>query len=78
MSVSLESYTIEEDAGQGFDLVVSIKLKQYKSFGTKVLKIEKPKEPEKTTEPPKATVETPRPAETAPEHQESSGTSGSG
>ena len=38
-TVSLESYTIKETAKDGFDLVVSIKLKQYKSFGTKIVKV---------------------------------------
>ena len=37
--VSLESYEIKEDAKQGFDVVVSIKLKQYKGFGTKTYKV---------------------------------------
>lgn len=36
MTVSLESYTIKEDAkGNGFDTEVSIKLKQYRDYGTK-------------------------------------------
>jgi hypothetical protein len=39
MKVSLESYDIKEDAGQGFDVVVSIKLKQYKDFGTKTCNV---------------------------------------
>lgn len=39
MTVSLESYTIKEDVKQGFDLLVSFKLKQYRTFGTKVLKV---------------------------------------
>jgi LysM repeat protein len=39
MTVSLESYTIKEDAKQGFDLVVSFKLKQYRPFGTKIVKV---------------------------------------
>ena len=39
MMVSLETYTIKEDAREGFDLVVSFKLKQYKQFGTKVVKV---------------------------------------
>lgn len=36
MKVSLEDYTIKEDAKQGFDIVVSIKLKQFKDYGTKI------------------------------------------
>ena len=39
MKVSLEDYTIKEDAKQGFDVTVSIKLKQYKDFGTKIVKV---------------------------------------
>lgn len=35
MKVSLEDYTIKEDSKEGFDVVVSIKLKQYKEYGTK-------------------------------------------
>ncbi len=37
--VSLESYTIKEDVKQGFDVMVSITLKQYKSYGTKIVKV---------------------------------------
>lgn len=40
MKVSLEDYSIKEDVKEGFDLVVSIKLKQYRNFGTKTIKIE--------------------------------------
>lgn len=49
MTVSLESYTIKEDAKQGFDLVVSFKLKQYKSFGTKIIKVSNKKATSTTT-----------------------------
>lgn len=46
IKVSLEDYTIKEDAKQGMDVVVSIKLKQYKDYGTKTcnvtIKQEKP------------------------------------
>lgn len=49
MTCSMESYTIKEDASQGFDVVVSIKLKQYREYGTKILKVKKNKK--------KATVE---------------------
>lgn len=35
MKVSLEDYTISEDAGEGFDTMVSINLKQYRDYGTK-------------------------------------------
>ena len=39
MKVSLEEYTIEEDAGEGFDIIVSVQLKQYREYGTKVCSI---------------------------------------
>ncbi len=39
MKVSLESYDIKEDIAQGFDVTVSVKLKQYKEYGTKTCKI---------------------------------------
>lgn len=35
MKVTLEDYTIIEDASNGQDIVVSVRLLQYKSFGTK-------------------------------------------
>lgn len=35
MNVSLEDYKIKEDEKQGFDVLVSVKLKQYKEYGTK-------------------------------------------
>lgn len=56
MKVSLESYTIKEDANNGIDVVVAIKLKQYKEFSTKVCTIEN------TT----ATVEQVRESSTSP------------
>lgn len=37
MTVSLEDYSIEEDAEEGFDVKVSINLKQFRPFGTKKL-----------------------------------------
>lgn len=43
MKVSLEDYSIKEDNKEGFDVVVSIKLKQYKDFGTKTCKVVKNK-----------------------------------
>ena len=39
MTVSMESYTIKEESKQGFDSVVSFKLKQYRPFGTKNVKV---------------------------------------
>lgn len=39
IKVSLEEYTISEDAGEGFDIKVSFTLKQYVDYGTKTVKI---------------------------------------
>lgn len=39
MKVTLEEYTIKEDAGEGFDVIVTIKLKQYREYATKTMKI---------------------------------------
>lgn len=39
ITVSLESYTLNEQYNEGFDLIVSFKLKQYKQFGTKTLQV---------------------------------------
>lgn len=60
MTVSLEDYEIKEDAENGFDVMVSIKLKQYRAYGTKKLNIKS------TTDTPlkKATVEKQRPSPT--------------
>lgn len=37
MKVALEDYTITEDAKEGIDLIISVKLKQYRNFGTKAV-----------------------------------------
>ena len=39
MKVSMEDYAIAEDAGDGFDLRVKIRLKQYREYGTKTVEI---------------------------------------
>ena len=39
IKVSLEDYSIAEDAKDGFDLTVKIKLKQYRDYGTKTVNI---------------------------------------
>ncbi|MCM1545202.1 MAG: LysM peptidoglycan-binding domain-containing protein [Ruminococcus sp.] len=61
MKVSLESYTIIEQALDGFDLTVKFKLKQYRDYGTKTVKLSANKN-KKTT----ATVKKKRSADTAP------------
>lgn len=62
IKVSLEDYTISEDAEEGFDVKVSIKLKQYKDYSTKTVQITIKQE-----RPRPVVVQTPsRPATTAP------------
>ena len=39
MTVTLESYSIEEDASEGFDLTIPVTLKQYVDYGTKEVEI---------------------------------------
>ena len=39
MKVLLEDYTITEDAKTGFDVTVSVKLKQYREYATKTMQI---------------------------------------
>lgn len=39
IKVSMEDYSITEDAKDGFDLTVKIKLKQYRNYGTKTINI---------------------------------------
>lgn len=39
IKVSLEDYQIEDDANDGFDVRVSIRLKQYRDYGTKVCEL---------------------------------------
>lgn len=66
MKVSLEEYTPTDDAKQGFDVKVSIKLKQYRDYGTKTCnitfastkpKIAAPKPARQTTNSPAPKVE---------------------
>lgn len=60
MKVSLESYDIKEEAKQGFDVIVSVKLKQYREYGTKTCTIST--ESNKTT----ASVQNTRPTDNSP------------
>lgn len=39
LKVTLEDYKITEDAKEGFDLIVKIKLKQWRNYGTKTVKL---------------------------------------
>lgn len=42
IKVTLEDYKIIDDSANGFDIIVDITLKQYKAYGTKVVKISIP------------------------------------
>jgi LysM repeat protein len=57
IKVSLEEYKIKEDAKDGFDITVSLDLKQYKEYGTKTVNIIGNQ----------GTKETPRSTENAPD-----------
>ena len=56
MKVSLEDYTVSEDATDGFDVTVSINLKQYIDYATKKVTVTKPDNSSKST----LKTETPR------------------
>jgi LysM repeat protein len=55
MKVSLESYTIKESVDNGFDVLVSVSLKQYRDYGTKTCDVKL------DTEKPTASVKKDRP-----------------
>ncbi|MGE7977367.1 LysM peptidoglycan-binding domain-containing protein [Psychrobacillus sp. NPDC093200] len=63
IKVSLEDYSIEEDAENGFDITVPITLKQYREYGTKVIQVKKAKsakaKPVATAVKKRATTKTP-------------------
>lgn len=58
MKVSLEDYKPVEDASEGFDVIVSITLKQYRKFATKTCKIKKKGSSKKKSASTKTTRET--------------------
>lgn len=60
MKVSMEDYKITEQAKDGFDLTVKIKLKQYRDYGTKTVNIKI------AASKPKATVQKTRSTESKP------------
>lgn len=64
MKVSLEDYTLTEDHQYGFDVVVKIKLKQWRNYGTKTVNIKV--DSSKPSSPPAATPTQDRPTETSP------------
>jgi LysM repeat protein len=63
IKVSVEDYTITDDVGEGFDLTVKLKLKQWRSYGTQTVTIQQPATETKTAT---ATTETARETENSP------------
>jgi nucleoid-associated protein YgaU len=63
MRVTLEDYTITEDAKNGFDFTIKVKLKQYREYKTKTAKIKVVKDkPKASTEKTRETDNAPQPA----------------
>lgn len=62
--VSVEDYTIEENAGNGLDLSVEVKLKQYRSYSTKIVTV---KNTVNHNDSKTVSVQQTRPATTAPQ-----------
>jgi len=60
MKVSMEDYKVKEDSKEGFDLLATITLKQFRDYGTKTANVTF------TQSKPKATVQATRPAESSP------------
>jgi LysM repeat protein len=66
LKVSLEDYDVKEDSKSGFDVMVSITLKQYKDYGTKTCNITfASSKPKTTTEQTRETTQSPAPKTTA-------------
>ena len=66
LTVGMEDYQITDDVKEGMDIGVSIKLRQYRAFGTKTVKLSPPPAP---SQPATATVEPPkRETSSAPKH----------
>ena len=63
MTVSVEDYSIVEDAKKGLDVSVDVNLKQWRDYGTKTAAVE---QPAASGQPPTVTVEQERDASTAP------------
>ena len=56
LTVGMEDYQITDDAEEGFDITVTVSLKQYRHYGTKTVKVQPAPAPAET---PTATVEQP-------------------
>lgn len=65
IKVSIEDYTITEDAGEGFDLMAKFSLKQYRPYGTQTVTIKQPENsaPVATAEQPRETKDPPATAQ---------------
>lgn len=64
IKVSMEDYKITEDAKEGFDLMVDIKLKQWRDYGTKTVNISfDMSRPKASVEPQRETGASPAPTE---------------
>lgn len=57
LTVGMENYQITDDAEEGFDITVTVSLKQYRHYGTKTVTIQPAPTPAET---PTATVEQPQ------------------
>lgn len=57
LTVGMEDYQITDDAEEGFDITVTVSLKQYRHYGTKTVTIQSAPTPAET---PTATVEQPQ------------------
>ena len=63
IKVAMEDYRIEEDAEDGFDVLVKIKLKQWRDYGTKTVDIAfNMQKPKASVEPRRETSSSPAPA----------------
>ena len=63
IKVSMEDYRIEEDAENGFDVLVKIKLKQWRDYGTKTVNISfNMQKPKASIEPKREATSSPAPA----------------
>ena len=74
LTVGMEDYQITDDAEEGFDITVTVSLKQYRYYGTKTVKVQPATTQEST---PTATVEQPQ-RETSQAPQQSTYTVKSG
>lgn len=66
IKVTLEDYTLTEQAKTGFDVTVKVSLKQWRGYGTKTVNITIPTPKPNEQPKPQASTEPTRPAETKP------------